>query len=198
MTTIYLVRHGQKLPHTGDPGLTEIGLKQAKETGEYLKQFPITKIIASPYKRTVETAEQICNVLSLQHTLHNSLVERMNWEDQGITRQEFLQEWIKATNDREYIPKYGDSSLATGQRIHQLVTEVSEDGDHVVLVTHGGAILDYLRNVFGDEQMATLRTQYDEGEDFRMMNCAINKIVLSDTPSLELLNFIDHLTDTSE
>lgn len=198
MTTIYLVRHGQKLPHAGDPGLTEIGLKQARETGEYLRQFPITKIIASPYKRTVETAEQICNVLSLQHTLHNALVERMNWEDQGITRQKFLQEWIKATNNREYIPKYGDSSLATGHRIHQLVTKISADGDHVVLVTHGGAILDYLRNVFGDEQMAVLRTQYDEGEDFRMMNCAVNKVVLSEPPNLELLNFIDHLTETSE
>lgn len=68
MTTIYLIRHGQKLPHAGNPGLTKIGLKQAKETGKYLKQFPITKIIASPYKRTVETAEQICNVLILyQH-----------------------------------------------------------------------------------------------------------------------------------
>ncbi|HEX9817721.1 MAG TPA: histidine phosphatase family protein [Patescibacteria group bacterium] len=198
MITIYLVRHGQKLPHAGDPGLTKIGLRQAKETGEYLKQFPITKIISSPHKRTVEIAQQITQVLNLKHSLHNALIERMNWEDQGITRQEFIQEWITATNDREYIPKYGDSSLATGQRIHQLVTEISKDSDHVVLVTHGGAILDYLRNIFGDEQMAVLRTQYDEGEDFRMMNCAINKVVFSDVPSLELLNFIDHLTDTSE
>jgi probable phosphoglycerate mutase len=198
MITIYLVRHGQKLPHAGDPGLTKIGLRQAKETGEYLKQFPITKIISSPHKRTVEIAQQITQVLNLKHSLHNALIERMNWEDQGITRQEFIQEWITATNDREYIPKYGDSSLATGQRIHQLVTEISKDSDHVVLVTHGGAILDYLRSIFGDEQMAVLRTQYDEGEDFRMMNCAINKVVFSDVPSLELLNFIDHLTDTSE
>ncbi|HEX7018006.1 MAG TPA: histidine phosphatase family protein [Patescibacteria group bacterium] len=198
MTTIYLVRHGQKLPHAGDPGLTEIGLQQAKETGEYLKQFPITKLIASPYKLTVETAQQISSALDLEYTLHNALVERMNWSDQGVTRQEFLQEWIKATNDREYIPKYGDSSLATGQRIHQLVTEMSEDDDHLVLVTHGGAILDYLRNVLGDEPMMVLRTTYDEGDDFRMLNCAINKVVLSETPTLELLNFVDHLTDTSE
>lgn len=105
MTTIYLVRHGQKLPHAGDPGLTEIGLQQAKETGEYLKQFLITKLIASPYKRTVETAQQISSALDIEYTLHNALVERMNWSDQGVTRQEFLQEWIKATNDREYIPK---------------------------------------------------------------------------------------------
>lgn len=75
---------------------------------------------------------------------------------------------------------------------------MSEDDDHLVLVTHGGAILDYLRNVLGDEPMKVLRTTYDEGDDFRMLNCAINKVVLSETPTLELLNFVDHLTDTSE
>lgn len=198
MTTIYLIRHGQKQPHAGNPGLTKVGLQQAKETGEYLKQFPVTKIIASPYKRTVETAQHICEVLNLEHTVHNALVERMNWSDQGVTRQEFLQEWIKATNNREYIPKYGDSSLATGQRIHQFVTEVAGDNDHLVLVSHGGAILDYLRNVFGDEKITSLRTTYEEGEDFQMLNCAINKVVLDENPKLELLNYTKHLSDQSE
>jgi broad specificity phosphatase PhoE len=198
MTTIYLIRHGQKQLRVGDPGLTEVGLQQAKETGEYLKQFPITKIIASPYKRTVETAQQICEILNLEHSLHNALVERMNWSDQGVSRQEFLQEWIKATNNREYIPRYGDSSLATGQRIHKFVSEASSENDHLVLVSHGGAILDYLRNVFGDEKITSLRTTYEEGEDFQMLNCAINKVVLDKKPELELLNYTNHLSDQSE
>lgn len=198
MTTIYLIRHGQKQLLAGDPGLTEVGLQQAQETGRYLKQFPITKIIASPYKRTIETAQQIGNVLNLDHVLHNALVERMNWSDQGVTRQEFLQEWIKATNDREYIPKYGDSSLATGQRIHQFVAETASDNEHLVLISHGGAILDYLRNIFGDEEVALLRTTYEEGEDFQMLNCAINKVVLDRDPRLELLNYVKHLSNQSE
>lgn len=64
MTTIYLIRHGQKQSHVGDPGLTDIGLKQAQQTGEYLSQFPISKIVSSPFKRTVETAEQIACALN--------------------------------------------------------------------------------------------------------------------------------------
>ena len=197
MTTIYLIRHGQKQPHAGDPGLTDIGINQAKQTGEYLSQYPITKIVSSPFKRTVETAEQIAQVLNLEYTLHAALAERMNWSDPTVTRQQFLQEWIKATNDRDYIPQFGDSSLATGQKIETLINEIAKD-EHIVLVTHGGAILDYLRNLFGDEKVSVLKTTYDEGDDYQMMNCAINKVVLSDLPSLELLNFIDHLTDTSE
>lgn len=198
MTTIYLIRHGQKQPHAGDPGLTDIGIKQAKQTGEYLSQFPITKIVSSPFKRTVETAEQIAQVLNIKHTLHDALVERMNWSDPTVTRQQFLQEWIKATNDREYVPQFGDSSLATGQKIETLVNEIATEDEHIVLVTHGGAILDYLRNLFGDDKVSVLKTTYDEGDDYQMMNCAINKIVLSESPSLELLNFIDHLSDASE
>jgi len=122
----------------------------------------------------------------------------MNWSDPTVTRQQFLQEWIKATNNREYVPQFGDSSLATGQKIQTLVNEIATKDEYIVLVTHGGAILDYLRNLFGDEKVSVLKTTYDEGVDYQMMNCAINKVVLSESPSLELLNFIDHLTNTSE
>lgn len=198
MTTIYLIRHGQKEPHAGDPGLTTIGIDQAKQTGKFLSQFPISKIVSSPFKRTVETAQNIASELQLEHTLHDDLVERMNWNDPTVTRQQFLQEWIKATNNREYIPKYGDSSLATGQRIENVISQIADQNQHIVLVTHGGAILDYLRNLFGDEKLAVLRTTYEEGDDYQMMNCAINKVVLDETPLLEMLNFVDHLSSTSE
>ena len=79
MKTIYLVRHGQKQSHAGDPGLTEVGVQQAQETGTYLKQFPITKIISSPFKRTVETAFHIGQALDLEHHIDSLLEERMNW-----------------------------------------------------------------------------------------------------------------------
>jgi len=198
MTTIYLIRHGQKQVHAGDPSLTQIGFDQAKETGEYLKQFPINKIISSPLKRTVETAQQIAKVLNLKYSLDKALIERMIWSDPKITRQEFIREWIKSTNNREYVPKYGDSSRATGERIHQLVNKVSKDQNHIVFVTHGGAILDYLRNMFGDERLSSIKIAYQEGNDFQMMNCAINKIVLNDRSVLKRLNFTEHLTVKSE
>ncbi|MDH5533007.1 MAG: histidine phosphatase family protein [Candidatus Pacebacteria bacterium] len=198
MTTIYLIRHGQKEVHAGDPGLTKLGINQATQTGHYLKDHPITQIIASPFKRTIETAQHIGKVLNLEYTLDEKLIERMNWEDKNITRNEFLREWIKATNDREYIPKYGDSSRATGQRIERLVDDLTKDDSHIILVTHGGAIIDYLRNIFGDEKLSDLRKKYDEGEDFQMLNCSVNKVVLKDNPILELLNYSDHLESESE
>lgn len=213
MTTIYLIRHGQKLSHAGDPGLTEIGLQQAKETGLFLQQFPISKIISSPFKRTVETAQQIGQVLSLEHSLHQGLVERMNWNDDSISKQEFLQEWKKTTNDRNYTPKFGDSSIETGQRMHDLISQKEHQNQHVVFVTHGGAIVDYLRTLFGDEKLEILKKKYAEGFDYTMLNCSVNKITFTEdslpqsdiiahsekvSAELELLNFTTHLSEISE
>lgn len=198
MTNIYLVRHGQKQRQAGDPSLTAAGMKQARETGQYLSQFPITRIIASPLKRTVQTAQQIAEVLNLQYDQHDSLRERMNWGDSNLSWEDFEKEWVKTTNDRTYAPEYGISSLVTGQRVEKLITESAKENDHLVLVSHGGAILDYLRNVFGDEKVAILRTMYDSGEDYQIMNCSISKVVVADGITLELLNFTDHLSFVSK
>jgi len=213
MTTIYLIRHGQKLPHSGNPGLTEVGFQQAHETGLFLQQFPITEIISSPFKRTVETATKIGEVLKLEHSLHDALVERMNWNDDSITKAQFFQEWSKSTADRNYSPKLGDSSAKTGQRMHDLISQKEHQNQHVVFVTHGGAIVDYLRTLFGDEKLEILKKKYAEGFDYTMLNCSVNKITFTEdslpqsdiiahsekvSAELELLNFTTHLSEISE
>lgn len=198
MPTIYLIRHGQKETTPGDPSLTELGKVQARQTGEYLKQFPITKIISSPIKRTFETADEISAVLGLPYTLDKSLVERMNWADDGTSKEEFLHEWVTATNNRDYTSKWGDSSRATGERMNRVIQEAARTDASVVLITHGGAILDYLRNTFGDEPLMHLKEEYEMGIDFQMLNCSINKVVLSEPPELALVNFTEHLSELTE
>jgi broad specificity phosphatase PhoE len=198
MTTLYLVRHGQKQPYPGDPGLTELGLIQAQETGLYLQKFPITHIVSSPLKRAVETAAQIAQVLKMPYTTNPALVERMNWTGEDQTMPEFLQEWVKATLQREYVPLHGQSSRETGEKVANLAEGLSHPDAHLVFVSHGGAIADYLRNLFGDEDLAVLRHQYSQGQDYQLFNAAISKVVLAESPTLEFLNFTEHLTQTTE
>lgn len=199
MLTIHLIRHGQKESHPGDPGLTELGILQAQQTGKYLSQFPISKIIASPYKRTQQTAQNIGEQLGLDFEIHDALKERMNWEDKSIPKEEFLSEWTKSTHDRTYIPKWGDSSKSTGERINKLVKAFAFDQpQHIVLVSHGGAIVDFLRNIFDDEAIIKLKKQYPEGVDYQMLNCSINTIKFEQEPVIELLDFIDHLDSSTE
>ncbi|MCB9812980.1 MAG: histidine phosphatase family protein [Pseudomonadales bacterium] len=192
MKIIYLVRHGQKIKEIGDPGLTQLGIEQAKLAGKFLSQFPINYIFSSPLKRTVETAIHISKILNLNHQIDDDLTERMNWSDPKISKDEFIQEWIESSNNRSYIPKFGDSSLITGSRIERLINKVPEES-HILLVSHGGAIVDYLRNVFGDHKLNKLRSQFDYGMDYKMHNCSINCVTLDANSKINLLNYTKHL-----
>lgn len=201
MTHFYFIRHGEKKSSFGDSALTTLGKNQARETGNYLKQFPITKVVSSPLKRTAQTAEIIAQEINLEYDLDKRLAERMNWIDQNVTRQEFLDEWLKATNNRDYKPKYGESSNITGQRMQEVVKTLAKDNQnaHIVLVTHRDATLDYLRTTFGEAAVKPIKAISEKGFSYcQIMNCALTKVVISDKPHLELLNFVDYLSQKSE
>lgn len=74
MIELHLVRHGIRFDSENpswrktakrpkDTPLSERGIKQAKEVGEYLKGKNITHIISSPYYRTLETSQHIAETL---------------------------------------------------------------------------------------------------------------------------------------
>ena len=90
MKTIYLVRHGQKQPDPGDPGLTDLGVKQSIQTGEFLKNLKINQVISSPFKRTLETAKNISSVLNIQYQISDQLVEIS-----VVTDNHMLVMWVK-------------------------------------------------------------------------------------------------------
>lgn len=198
---VYLIRHGQKTAQTGDPGLTELGKQQAIETGLYLKQFNVDRIVSSPYKRTVETAINIAQVLKMDFSQHNSLVERLEWPNTNMSRLERIREWVKASQDRHYVSEFGNSSYDTGKRVEEFVDSLGMEEKQVVVVTHGGAIVDYLRNVFGDQKLKHLKTDFGEGNyDYHMTNCAINKVIFKpqQKPILDLLEYTEHLSKLSD
>ncbi len=181
MKTIFLIRHGEKVGEAGNPGLTELGHVQAKNAGQYFSQFPISQIITSPYMRTQQTAERINDILNVPIDFDDRLIERMNWDGETVTFPEFQKEWTKATNQRDYIPLWGYSSEETGKRVASVVSDLP-DGQQFVLVTHGGAIVDYLRNQFGDEAVIKLSKQFSEGLDYEYQHCGISKITVDPHP----------------
>lgn len=153
MTTFYLVRHGQKERIIGDPPLSELGVKQAEVTGKFFKQFEITHIYSSPLMRTQQTADTIGKILQLPFQTDDRLKERMNWGDRkGETFEEFLDEWEKASRDRNYQPINGNSASKTGKRLRDFLLEIESKhrNEEVLIVTHGGAIGDFLQNTFSN------------------------------------------------
>lgn len=80
----YFVRHGETVLNAEhirqgeEGGLSEDGRHQAERVGRALENLNITRIIASPYQRALETAEIIKSHLNVPIIYSELLVERRN------------------------------------------------------------------------------------------------------------------------
>ena len=194
----YLVRHGEKVKQIGDPPLSEKGFLQAKLTGKYFKTIPIKKIISSPILRTKQTAQQIAEVLALDFVIHDFLKERVNWgDDPTQSFADFLAMWERASEERDWLPPVGDSSSRAGKRLEELVGLQNCKPEHVVLVTHGGIITDFLRNVFTDTELDAKFAGFDKAKDAGVLECSITTVDFDPkTKKYELVELasVKHLT----
>lgn len=164
MAILYLVRHGDKVRAAGDFGLTEVGQMQARAAGDYLARFPVTALYSSPLERAHETARIISECIGLPEQIETRLRERLNWGAvPDHSREEFLSDWYRASAERDYVPRGGDSSRATGERVNSYLHELAGRSlhAHIVCVMHGGALADWLLNTFDN---TWLRATYPEFE----------------------------------
>lgn len=153
MTTFYLVRHGNVPCIIGDPELSELGKGQAQVTRDVLKKIKFTAVYSSPLKRAAQTAKIISEPHNIKINIDNRLRERVNWGDlPGQTFDEFVAMWEKSNNDREIVPVVGDSSKMAGERLEKFLREIylNIPNGNILVVTHGGIIIDFLKNIFSD------------------------------------------------
>lgn len=196
MITFYLVRHGQKEAVPFDPPLTTVGVKQAEVTAELLKDISFKKVVASPKLRTKQTAEIIAKPHSLPVSTDERLIERLEWENDE-TFDEFIAEWNKTDIDRSYLPKKGMSSNTNGERMKNILDELSEkykDGN-ILIVSHGGTIGDLLRNLFTEEAIEHKTEPKSGARYIDILECGVTTIKKNDD-KYELLKIgdISHLS----
>lgn len=171
---IYLVRHGQKLTNPHDPQLTELGKQQAKETAKFFSDKKIDLLVASPYQRTLETAQPIAQKLKLEIIQDERLKERAEWTDE-ISFEKFAQIWIKSSVNRNWQPPIGDSSFNAGNRIKAVIDKYLQQ--NFALITHGGVIVDFLRNLTTDQYLINHYFQNLDNLNYcNVPNCSITTI----------------------
>lgn len=100
-----LLRHGQTVfnvhfgasridPGVPDPVLTDIGRAQAQDAATRLAETPISRIIASPYIRAVETAEIVAEHLGLPFEIEADVRERAGFScDIGSEPEALARRW---------------------------------------------------------------------------------------------------------
>jgi len=148
MTVIYLVRHGR----TNDSGkritgyrpgihLNDQGLRQASQAAEFLNQFPIRAVYASPLERSMETASTIAAELKLRvHPL--DFLKEINFGDYQGKGEELLKDPLWQMFQREpssaAFPN-GESVQQAQIRIVDGITKLTQshsENDEIVCVSH--------------------------------------------------------------
>jgi 2,3-bisphosphoglycerate-dependent phosphoglycerate mutase len=130
VTVIWLVRHGdcyEGMAEGSDPPLSPLGRKQAERLAQRVRRLGPVVIYSSPYRRAVETARIIGNDVK---------------EDSRLVEIEL--ELGEAGN-----LEFKESSASVIERMGAVIDEivVTHPGEHVVVVTHGVALMAYISNV---------------------------------------------------
>lgn len=168
--TIWIARHGNRhdfvnlewfttasLPY--DPPLSDDGLIQAQELGKRLRSENISHIFSSPFLRTIQTANQVANIIDLPIKLEAGLSEWLNpaWMSNNpkLHSKEMLEKNYPRI-DWSYrscvIPLYPESEKTmlyrTAKMARQLVTRFPEN---ILLIGHGPSILGTTVGLIGGE-----------------------------------------------
>ena len=154
-TFIYFVRHGEtvltptrKFSGTGslDPELMQGGLDQAELVAHECAKLGAEVLIASPLKRTRQTAEAIARATGLEIIFDEAWYELSfgSWDGKSIEEvkaedPDGYQAWL---NSSSFAPgggeSYDNASIRIEDALEKLVAEYP--GKKIIVVTHNGVI----------------------------------------------------------
>ena len=156
MTKLLFIRHGQSESNlagsfTGstDVALTEMGLRQAEATAEYIvRTYPVDGVYASDLQRAFHTGKAVADRLGLEVMPHKGLREIFagQWEGQLFTYlletypKSFAQVWRYDVGNS--VCDGGESVAQLMERVSAAVREIAEanPGKTLVIATHATPI----------------------------------------------------------
>jgi 2,3-bisphosphoglycerate-dependent phosphoglycerate mutase len=130
VTEIWLVRHGdcyENMAEGPDPPLSALGREQAKRLADRVHRIGATAIYSSPYRRAVETARIIGDEVH---------------EDRRLVEIELELGDDSALNFKE-------TATSVVERMRAAIDDIVEahPGKHVIVVTHGVALMAYVTDL---------------------------------------------------
>ena len=130
VTVIWLVRHGdcyEGMVEGSDPPLSPLGRTQAERLAERARRAGATAVYASPLRRAVETAHAISN------DVH---------EDRRLVEID-----LELGDDSNH--EFKESASTVVERMRSAIDDIvtAHPGEHVVVVTHGVALMAYISDV---------------------------------------------------
>ncbi|MBQ9760656.1 MAG: histidine phosphatase family protein [Clostridia bacterium] len=204
MTTLIVVRHGQSISNlngtfTGhmDSPLTELGLKQAERTAEYLKDRHIDAIYSSDLIRAMQTAEPVARTHGLTVIPERRLREICggDWEGRngaeiGKLYPENYEIW--KTDVYRSTPDGGESFVEVAQRVNAFLKEILQKhrGECVAIFSHALAVRALACDWFGLPLSKVSEVPFSA-------NASVTTVRYHDDGGIELLQYgyCDHQGD---
>jgi ribonuclease H / adenosylcobalamin/alpha-ribazole phosphatase len=144
-----LLRHGQtqmsvqkRYAGRTDVPLTETGLTQAAAAAKRLASADIDAIVASPLRRTVQTAEAVAVVTGLPVTTDGGFRETDFGDWDGLTFAEVRERWPAEVTawlaDPRIAPPGGESFAEVSERVTAALGRVlaGQSGQRILIVSH--------------------------------------------------------------
>jgi glucosyl-3-phosphoglycerate phosphatase len=133
-------------PGIPDPPLTRDGRRQAEQLIDRLAAADVYRLVASPYRRALETATVVANALGLPITVEPLVRERCVFScDLGTSPQLLAALWPDldfSHLDEQWwgVPAESEASLATRCATFRAKTDPLPDRLQVAVITHWGVI----------------------------------------------------------
>lgn len=165
---LLLIRHALPLRSNhgegADPDLSEAGFAQVARLPEALARFPISRVVSSPQRRALQTAEPLAQARALTIDIEDRLAEY----DRDLTsyipieqiRTEFPDEWARMAQG--HLPSSVDEDAFRARvrgAIDDLVAAADPD-ETVAAFSHGGVINVVLHEILGTARLLSFPIDY--------------------------------------
>ena len=165
---VLLVRHALPLRsghgEGSDPDLSDDGLAQVERLPEALARFPISRVVSSPQRRAIQTAEPVAAARELRVEIDDRFAEY----DRDLPlyipveqiRDENPQEWARMAQG--HLPSAVDQDAFRG-RVRAAVDDLvaaADPEDTVAVFSHGGVINVLLHEILGTARLLSFPIDY--------------------------------------
>jgi len=161
--TLYFLRHGETAyseigAYCGeiDAELTPEGIRMAKAFADAYRAVAWTAVYVSPMKRTIATAQPLCDSLGLKMQLRPGLEEIHygKWEDKTVdfVKQHYLDDYIHWLTEPAWNPPTGgETSVEIASRASLVIAEIQQayKTGNILVVSHKATIRIILCDLLG-------------------------------------------------
>ena len=158
-TTIYMIRHAKSPFVVGQELTRELstqGLIDAKKVADIMDNKKIDLIVSSPYKRAIQTIEEIATNKDIEIIVYEELRERQLKGAFKLTEDEIYQAIKTSFEDIDFHLTDGESIRDVQNRAIPVIKNLlnNYEGKTIIIGTHGNVmtiIMNYFDKAYGYE-----------------------------------------------